>query len=217
MRVARASLRDCKQGTSKVSRSWPMSKTGLTSRGCLDTQVGPRWTRGARASLQDKLQRLCRRVRPGDGGPVHHSWAKGQRVFRLQVRGPKQLWPVRVSVRRRVGGPALIAGRLGVTIGARADGYSSGPALMAGRSCNTPGAYCGERSRSQALCQRQLDCGRRRQEETRWSASGPTRSLAWMKLLCSKNNSPESWCTQGPRLRAPGANWASGANRRRRK
>ena len=123
---------------------------------------------------------------PGDGAPVHHSWAKGQRVLCLQVRGPKQWRPARVNVRRRAGGSALVAGRLGVTLGARADGYASGPALTAGHSCDTPGAHCGKRSRSQALCQRQLGCCRRKQEETRRSASGTTRSLAGTELPCAR-------------------------------
>ena len=101
-------------------------------------------------------------------------------------------------MRRRAGGSALVAGRLGVTLGARADGYASGPALTAGHLCDTPGAHCGKRSRSQALCQRQLGCCRRKQEETLRSASGTTRSLAGTELPCRKNNSPGSWCTQGP-------------------
>ena len=101
-----------------------------------------------------RVPRNHMRPSPGDGAPVHHSWAKGQRVLRLQVRGPKQWRPARVSVRRCVGGSALVAGRLCVTLGARANGYASGPALTAGHSCDTPGAHCGERSRSQALCQR---------------------------------------------------------------
>ena len=143
-------------------------------------------------------------LRPGDcptdlarGPPAGAARAPllggGHNAFKFEARNSGGLYvQVTVCGDAGVGGPAFdAAGRPGVTLGARADGYAGGPALVAGRSCDIPGAYDGEQSRSQALCQRQLDSGRRRQEETLWSAGGPTWSRAGTKL-------PGSGCTQGP-------------------
>ena len=146
---------------------------------CSGTHIGDgvgdgicRWARARRGELV-RHSRVCREGY--EGGSVQVAGlscltpgqkASGVHAFKFEARDSG--CPDGSGVPRHVGGPALNAGRPGVTLGARSDGHVGGPALVARRSCVTPGAYSCERSRPQAPGQRQLDCCPRRQDETRY-------------------------------------------------
>ena len=78
--VARASLRDRKQGTTKVSSSWPISETGQTSRGCHCIYIGPT---GLRVNIW-----------PSSVGSRNATWSQVEdTMFILLYRvGPLRFW-----------------------------------------------------------------------------------------------------------------------------